>query len=506
MSASSEKKRRLAEREQGIDKRAEAQREAEAKAKKSRLKWRLGTAAIALFVVLSIVLNTSLPFQLTAVKVGNTSYSAAEMNYFYNNAYYDNSSYMSMFGVSSSLPLDSQECMLLEEGTWHDYLLQQATSSAQGLEAIYQAAVAAGFEMSDEAQEAVDTTMESLPEYAEQYGYKNVDKYLQAVYGSGITEEIVREMITKGNLANEYANSVAESFTYSDDELMAYYEEHIDEFVTYDYQYYYIAAETESVTDEEGNTTSQVVEGGVDAAKAEAEKIAAKVTDADSFAAAVAEYSEGATVQNLTGYPKGSINSSFSEWIVAEGRTAGDVTVATSDNGAYVVMYAGMDDNMYNGLNMRHILIKAVDEDGDGVYSDEEKAAAEKTIKEIEAMWLAGEQTEEAFAALAEAYSEDAGSVSVGGLYEGIGKGDMVTEIDEFLFANGRQVGDTAILHGNNGYYDGYHLVYFAGTSRDYRLTLAENAKVEEDYEAWEDELIAGCTVSTGMGYNLIGK
>lgn len=516
MSASSEKKRRQAERQQGIDKKAELQREAEEKAKKSQLKWRLGMGAIALFIVLCLVLNSSLPFHATAVKVGDEAYSAAEMNYFYANAYYEYYDYMNMFGVDFSAPLQSQECVLTEEGSWHDFLTDYAKESAHGMAALYQEAVAAGYELSADGEAAVEEAMASLPEYAEQNGFANVKKYLAAMYGTGMTEEILRDMITKGNLVNEYVNSVAEGFTYTESELNAYYDEHADEFYTYDVSYYYIAAETEEVEEEvdheheEGeehdHTITQVVEGGAEKALAEAVSVAANVTDRASFDAAVAAYAEGATVTEAAGSLKGSLNSAYADWTVDAARQVGDVETFMTDNGAYIVMFEGMDDNKYPATAMRHILVKSVDADGDGAYSEAEMAEAKAKIEEIEGEWLAGEQTAEAFAALAEQYSEDAGSNTNGGLYEEIGMGEMVSEIDAFLFEDGRTVGDTAIVHGNNGSYDGYHLVYFAGEGDSYHLALAENAKLNEDYTAWEEGVLAQYTVTEGFGMRLIGK
>ena len=185
MSASSEKKRRQAERQQGIDKKAELQREADEKAKKSRLKWRLGTAAIALFVVLCLVLNSSLPFKATAVKIGDEAYSASEMGYFYANAYYEYYEYMNMFGVDFNAPLQSQDCPMMEEGSWHDFLLDYAIESAKGMEALYQDAVAAGYELSEEGKTAVEEMMASLPDYAAANGFSNVKKYITAMYGTG---------------------------------------------------------------------------------------------------------------------------------------------------------------------------------------------------------------------------------------------------------------------------------------------------------------------------------
>lgn len=516
MSASSEKKRRQAERQQGIDKKAELQRETEEKAKKSQLKWRLATAGIALFVVLCLVLNSSLPFRANAVKVGDEAYSAAEMNYFYANAYYENYDYMRMFGVDFNAPLQSQECMLMEEGSWQDYLTDAAKTSAHGMAALYQEAVAAGYELSADGEAAVEEAMSSLAEYAEMNGYSSVKKYINALYGSGMTEDILHEMMYKGNLVNEYVNSVAEGFTYTDSELTAYYDEHAEEFNTYDISYYFIAAETEEVEEEvdheheEGDnhdhTVTRVVEGGAEKALADAAAVAANITDRASFDAAVAAYKDGAVVSDIAAGLKSNLNTAYADWVVDAARQPGDMETFMSENGAYIVMFNGMSDNKYPSTAMRHILIKSVDADGDGVYSEAEMAEAKAKIDEIETEWLAGEQTEESFAALAGLHSEDVGSNGNGGLYEEIGKGDMVGEIDAFLFEDGRQIGDTAILHGNNGGYDGYHLVYFAGFGDSYHLALAENAKMNADYTAWEEGVLAKYTVTEGFGLRLIGK
>ena len=507
MSASSEKNRREAAREQKLEKKLAQQREAEEKAKKSQLKWRLGIGAIALFVVVCLILNSALPFQMKAVTVGEESYSAAEMNYFYANAYYEYYEYMTMFGVDFGAPLQSQKCYLAEDdASWHEFLRDYAVESAHGMASLYQEAVAAGYELSEAGKAEVDATMETLPTYAEANGYSNMKKYLAAMYGTGMTEEILREMITKGTLVNEYVNSIAAEFDYSEAALNEYYDANAEDFVTYDVVYYYVAAQSEEVTDSEGNTTIQAVEGGVELALADVVELAAQITDRASFDKAVAAYKDGATVTEAYGAVKGSLNSVFADWTVAADRKIGDVETFTSANGAYVVMFMGMDDNKYPTTAMRHILVKSVDADADGVYSEAEMEAAKAKIEEIEAEWLAGEQTADSFAALAEKYSEDAGSNTNGGYYNLIGKGDMVKGIDTFLFAEGRKVGDTAVVHGNNGSYDGYHLVYFAGEGDSYHLALAGNAKMEDDYKTWEESVLAKYTVEEAFGKRFIGK
>jgi hypothetical protein len=63
--------------------------------------------------------------------------------------------------------------------------------------------------------------------------------------------------------------------------------------------------------------------------------------------------------------------------------------------------WLGLDDNDYNTVSVRHILIKAEDTDGDGEYSDEEKQTAYDALTAIQDEWLSGEATEDSFAALA---------------------------------------------------------------------------------------------------------
>ena len=106
------------------------------------------------------------------------------------------------------------------------------------------------------------------------------------------------------------------------------------------------------------------------------------------------------------------------------------------------------------------------------------------------AEYEAGEQTEEAFAALAEQYSEDSGSNQNGGLYENVYKGRMVPEFDAFCF-EGHEEGDTAIVYGESTGYAGYHVMYYVGEGELYSNVIAENDLGATAVSDWMTELTA---------------
>ena len=162
------------------------------------------------------------------------------------------------------------------------------------------------------------------------------------------------------------------------------------------------------------------------------------------------------------------------------------------------------------------------DEDEDGEFSEEEIEAAEQKIQEIRDEWISDGETEDAFAALANANSDDTGSngsslySTEGGLYEHVAKDQMVEPINDWIFDDARQSGDSEIIFVESSNYTGYHLVYFVGEDgysyHDclalYGLgyTNAPQGLRQPDYEAWQSELIAQFPVSVNGFVNWFAK
>lgn len=111
-------------------------------------------------------------------------------------------------------------------------------------------------------------------------------------------------------------------------------------------------------------------------------------------------------------------------------------------------------------MDVRHILVSVegtTDENGNTTYSEADWENCRAKAQEILDTWLAGEKTEESFAALANEHSTDGGSNTNGGLYENVYAGQMVTEFNDWCFDASRQTGDYGLVKTQFG----YHVMYF---------------------------------------------
>ena len=487
MSASQDKKRRTDERALGTERRQVASQKEAKERKQSKIKWTVGSIIVVLLVAAILIGNSSLFYTARpALQVGDVKYSSAEVNYAYRSAYLtfcnQYGSYLSYVGLDTSKALDEQECRISDDfDTWDDYFKDAAEKNLVQVTALCDAAQKAGVTLDEDDQHEIDEQFSYLELTAKQYKYNSVSKYLQAAY---------------------------DSYTYTPEEIAASYAENKNSCDTFNYQYYFVQADTEDSTDDDGNATSKTTDATMAAAKATADKIAAATHDAESFTAAVtanvpAKTSEDgtSTAPSVTDNAdtKGSNFSSavYADWLYSADRTANDVTVVEQENsGYYVVLFESRDDNAYNTVNVRHILIKAEDSDGDGTYSDEEKQKGKAAIDDVYARWEQSDQTEDDFAQLAN---------SKGGLYENVYKGQMVQEFNDFCFDPARKPGDVGIVFNESDSYCGYHLVYYVGQGERYCDYLGDQALRTDDFNAWEGTFFDGWTSTELKGMKYVG-
>lgn len=146
-------------------------------------------------------------------------------------------------------------------------------------------------------------------------------------------------------------------------------------------------------------------------------------------------------------------------------------------------------------VDIRHILIRpeggTTDENNQTVYTDEAWEACRQKAQDLLDQWKSGEATEDAFAVLAKENTADS-NADVGGLYEGVSEGQMVTEFNDWIFDESRAYGDTDLVKTQFG----YHVMFFVDrepawsryTMQTYvQETLSE--MVDAAYEKWPMEV-----------------
>lgn len=151
-----------------------------------------------------------------------------------------------------------------------------------------------------------------------------------------------------------------------------------------------------------------------------------------------------------------------------------------------------------NMVNVRHILIcpeggETNEETGEVTYTQAQWDACYDKAEGVYEEWKNGEATEESFAALANAKSEDGGSNTNGGLYSGITPDTNFLEpFLNWCMDNKRQLGDTGIVKTDYG----YHIMFFAHTqpqweyyAKTYFQSEYTSKKIEAGREKWSMEV-----------------
>ena len=319
----------------------------------------------------------------------------------------------------------------------------------------------------------------------------------EAIYGYGADEASYTAFATNSALAASYYNAHQDSLTYEDADLRAYEEDHYLDFNSYTYNAYAIY-----LSSYEDKDNAQAL------AEADAKKLveATSVLALDKAIAVLGINQEKEDVAS-TAYENvlyTNVSSYAQEWLSDPDRQEGDITYlpmeSTTTNedgeevknltGYYVVRFESSTENKEPLANVRHILVKfegGTTENGETVYSDEEKATAKKEAEKLLQEWKDGEATEESFAELAKENSDDTGSKENGGLIEDIYPGaSYVENFLDWSIDPERKAGDTGVIESPYG----YHVMYYVGDDEmTYRDYMIENTLRANDMEKWYTEL-----------------
>lgn len=538
MSASSKKKLR---KELAAEMLTEKQQQAKKEAKKLKA---MSISFVAIMLVIAIVfsavligngINRSGYFykKTIAATVNGKAVNSVQVNYYltdyiknlysqWESQYGTNTSMMvSFMGMDPNKSLDEQVYDKESGKTWADYYLGEALAKAKSDYALYEKAMAEGFKLTEDEQKSLDSTLSMMELYAQLYGYKNADKFLQATYGYGATLESYTEYSEITTIASAFYSKYSTDLKYDDAAIREYEKGKENNFTSFTYAVYSLYAEDflpEAATgDEEKKPTAAETAAALKKAEEAINslKTATNLEDLDKKISAL-EINKDAkdpvvsTVKTDLLYPQ--ISANLQSWLADKARVENEITViaeeATSKDadgkeiktttGYTIVLFQARNENTQKLANVRHLLVAfeggTTATDGSKTYSDAEKKKAKEQAEKLLKEWESGKKTEESFIELVKKHTKDEASKETGGLYEDVHpKSNYVANFLSWCIDSNRKVGDTGIVATEYG----YHIMYFSSfdelTYRDYMIR--EEMRTN-DVEAWYNKIVEGTTAT----------
>lgn len=494
--------------------------------------------AIVAGVAVSVINSTgSTIFRTKVATVGDYNISSVEYQYYYRtiyNYYYNYTTQGYSLGLDATVAPDEQKYTADDEAqesdhdhdheghtheetevnkydTWADYFSDQTLIQIKNYVVLAQLAEKEGISLTEVEEKDVETQIEEMRSTAVEGNY-TLNAYLKLMYGAGTSEKLVRKLLLRDTLARKYAEvkvgEYADAFTI--EEVNKEYSENKNEYIYADYRF-----QSFSVSDNESS----------DVTKKRAEEFMAKATSAETFETAADEIliadaiesakesaeASGSTepvdeasikkeyTDNKDNTLKASAtfadtnntNADMAKWIFESSAKVGEVKLFEVKNEDKVSQYivALLVKAPYRiedfGVNVRHILFN-FNETSTEPTAEEKKAAKEKADAALKE-WNSGDKTEDSFAEIAVEQSADTGSVSKGGLYENIVKGQMVKNFEDWCFDSSRKTGDTGIVETEYG----YHVMYYVNTSdKPIWESTARNNLASEKYDEYISEIL----------------
>ena len=340
MSASREKKLRQDQTASGyVDPKAEKVLEEKKAEKRSNVLYSVIAVLFVLVVAASFLWRSNvISRNATALTIDGEKYSAAEVNFYYQNVYrgflQSNSYFISYLGLDTNASLKSQtvnataaSMMGVEEGSsWHDYIMDNTVKQMTMVQRGLKQAQEEGYQFPASVQEQYEDSLNSLKTSAESTGM-SVKAYLQRNLGAIMTEKVYNQQVLRMLQYQAYAQSYSDSLTYTDAELEAAYQADPKTYDKAAWEYVVVSGAADSTTDADGNTvqaTDEEQAAAKEAAKATAEEILAAYNSGKSLESIAGNY-EKATYYNTTdaAYYDGVVGN----WLFDDARKDGDTLV-----------------------------------------------------------------------------------------------------------------------------------------------------------------------------------
>ena len=102
--------------------------------------------------------------------------------------------------------------------------------------------------------------------------------------------------------------------------------------------------------------------------------------------------------------------------------------------------------------------------------------------------------------------SQDPGSNTTGGLYEQVAPGVMFEGFNDWIFADGRAIGDTGLVENPQDGQQGWHIIYLEGWDEPVWKLTGKNALTNEKLNTWLEGLTENMEATQGAGVKYLGE
>ncbi len=467
-----------------------------------------------------------------ALDVDGTKVSVGMYNYYYDYLVQNYETYASYgyYDLDTTASYDEQYTTD-DDGnqiTWAQRFEDDAVYQIKYLVSYYNEGVKEGIKLTEDEQETIQSQIESIEDAASS-SELSVNEYCEQNYGTYCGIKTIEKILEMNYIGQTYYYEAQIGFSPTLEETEAYAEENSETYMSCEFAYLEMEYD---MTDDDTMATSI----------AQAEEYCNEISDVDELIAlipdalgdlideyvsygyfsseeeAVEQFSEQVVITETKTDLASMLGDDIADWLFDDNTPIGDTNYAVDSDYGYIYILLKTAEPAFDETevySVRHILITpgsdSDDEDADTEdtdteedteetdetesedtdYTEEDWDAAYEKAQSILDEYNNGEKTEQAFAALAEEYSDDTESTSsgssgiYGGLYEDTSLGEMVSEFEDWATDSERQEGDTDIVKSDYG----YHIMYFIFDGPTYLYNASADLKSEN-----ETAFINSCT------------
>jgi hypothetical protein len=351
------------------------------------------------------------------------------------------------FGIDTSVSLKKQYSDAERTKTWFDVFKTEAIDGFCNALALCEAAVADGVALSEIDKKFIQSEIDEIENLAAKDGM-TLKEYIKAIYGKGVTEDDIRKSLELFRLANKKRNKDYSEVKVTESDIKDVVEKEGDTYLGRDILYFELTFANENEKTEKIKAYAQTMKAAT--TEEEFRKLAEDFVKTDYCVNT--DSNKKVKKESIKNTTKEDDKTDVDRWFFASGTSVGK-TYLVEGNSSHTV-YMAVGDAVMDETPTRNMYTIVLEPFGYGTL-DDCKAKAE----EIYNKWKADGAKLEDFKALVRQYSTDDVSVFADGLYSNIKKGDMIDELDAWLFGKDTEVGAHTFMSTKYG----CHIVYYSG-------------------------------------------